>query len=257
MLKRVCKIGFLALCGLGILWFCLPALHGGFAEGSIFGITICAMGIGLVWAYPKAIQRGGAQRVLARLAVCLYALGLGWAAFLTVLILSYQAAAVPPGQNVVVLGAQVFSAERMGKSLTGRVDRAAEYLLANPESQCIVTGGQGSNEPCPEALTAKNALIQRGVEPERIYMEDKSRNTRQNLVFAMEIAQEHGLDTRVVVVSQNFHMYRAVRLARSAGFEAYGLPAETDPIIFPGYYGRELMSLTKWHWEELVRRVLG
>lgn len=257
MLKRVSKIGFLALCGLGILWFCLPILHGGFGVGSVFGIGVCAAGIALAVLYPKAAARGGIQRVLARIAVGLYVLGLGWAGYLTVLIISYQAAAVPQGLNVVVLGAQVYSAERMGQSLSGRVDRAAEYLLANPESQCIVTGGQGSNEPCPEALTAKNALIQRGVEPERIYMEDKSRNTRQNLVFAMEIAQEQGLDTRVVVVSQNFHMYRAVRLARSAGFEAYALPAETDFFIFPSYYGRELLSLTKWYLEELSGKVFG
>ena len=155
MLKRVSKIGFLALCGLGILWFCLPVLHGGFGVGSVFGIGVCAMGIGLVWAYPKAAQRGGAQRGLARIAVGLYVLGLGWAGYLTVLIISYQAAAVPQGLNVVVLGAQVYSAERMGQSLSGRVDRAAEYLLANPESQCIVTGGQGSNEPCPRPSRPK------------------------------------------------------------------------------------------------------
>lgn len=255
--KRVCKIGFIGLCGLGILWFCLPILHGGFGEGSVFGIAICAAGIALAVLYPKAVGQGGARRVLARTAVGLYLLGLGWTGYLTALIIISQAGAVPQGLNVVVLGAQVYSAERMGKSLSGRVDKAAEYLLENPQVRCIVTGGQGSNEPCPEALTAKNALIRRGVDPERIYMEDKSRNTRQNLAYAMDIARERGLDTKVAVVSQNFHMYRALRLARSAGFEAYALPADTDWIIFPSYYGRELMSLTKWYLEELAGRVFG
>lgn len=256
-MRKLCKMGFMGLCGLGVLWFCLPLLHGGFGVGSAFGIGVCAAGIALAVLVPPFLRRGGVRRVLARIAVALYLVGLGWAGYLTALIVSYQAAAVPQGLNVVVLGAQVYSAERMGQSLTGRVDRAAEYLLANPQVQCIVTGGQGGNEPCPEALTAKNALIQRGVDPDRIYMEDKSHNTRQNLVFAMDIARERGLDTQVVVVSQSFHMYRAVRLARSAGFEAYGLPAETDPIIFPSYYGRELLSLTKWYLEELFGKVLG
>ncbi len=250
--KKVCKWGFLGLCGAGILWFCLPILHGGFGEGSVFGIFVCAMGIGLAVLYPRLAGLGGWRRWLARAWAGLYVLGLGWAAYLTVLIVSSQAVPPPEGLNVVVLGAQVYSAERMGMSLRNRVDAAGEYLERNQEVQCIVTGGQGGNEPCPESLTAKNALVRMGIDPERIIMEDKSRNTRQNLEFAMELAQKHGLDTRVVVVSQNFHMYRAVRLARSAGFEAYGLPAETDAIIFPSYYGRELLSLTKWYCEELL-----
>lgn len=250
--KKWCKVLFIVLCAAGILWFCLPLLHGGFAEGSVFGVAVCAFGIAIALRYGKMISKGGWQKILARtIAVC-YALGLCWAGYLTVLIVSYQAALPPSGRNVVVLGAQVYSAERMGMSLRNRVERAYQYLQDNPESKCIVTGGQGNDEPCPESLTARNALIRMGIEPERIYFEDKSRNTRENLRYAMEEAKDKGLDTEVVVVSQNFHLYRAVRLAESAGFTASGLPAETDPIIYPSYYGRELLSLTKWYIEELI-----
>ena len=132
------------------------------------------------------------------------------------------------------------------------MERAYEYLEENPQSKCIVTGGQGDNEPCAESLTARNALISRGIEPGRIFAEDRSRNTRENLEYAMETARANGLGTEVVVVSQSFHLYRAVRLAQSAGFTASGLAAETDPIIYPSYYGRELLSLTKWYIEELI-----
>lgn len=246
------KAAFIILCALGILWFCMPVLHGGFAEGSMFGIAVCGLGMGIAMKYKGMVEKGGWRRAMARTAAVLYALGLCWAGYLTVLIVSYQAVAPPSGRNVIVLGAQVYSAERMGVSLSNRVDRAYEYLKENPESKCIVTGGQGSNEPCPESLTARNALIRRGLEPERVFAEDKSRNTRENLEYAMETARENGLDTNVVVVSQSFHLYRAVRLAESAGFTASGLAAETDPIIYPSYYGRELLSLTKWYIEELI-----
>lgn len=246
------KAAFIALCAAGILWFCMPILHGGFAEGSLFGVAVCGLGMAIALRYKRMVERGGWRKALARTAVVLYALGLCWAGYLTVLIVTYQAAAPPPGRDVVVLGAQVYSAERMGMSLKNRVERAAEYLLENPESRCVVTGGQGGNEPCPESLTARNALVRLGIEPERIFAEDRSRNTRENLKYAMEAVREHGLDTEVVVVSQSFHLYRAVRLAESAGFTASGLPAETDPIIYPSYYGRELLSLTKWYIEELI-----
>ncbi len=249
--KTVLKWIFITLCGAGIIWFCLPVLHGGFAGGSVFGIFICGLGLALLLLYPRLSGRGRRFRLWARAAVIVYALGLAWAAFLTGLMISYQAALPPQGLNVVVLGAQVYGPEQLGTSLRGRVDRALAYLQANPDADCIVTGGQGGNEPCPEALAEKNALVSGGVDPARIYMEDKSRNTRQNLRFAMEIARREGLDTRVAVVTQNFHLFRAVKLAESAGFEAYGLPAPTDPILLPQYYGRELLSLTKWWAEEL------
>lgn len=250
--RKWLKGAFIVLCAGGILWFCMPVLHGGFAAGSLFGVAVCALGMAIAIKYRGMALRGGWRRALARTAAVLYTLGLCWAAYLTALIVSYQAAPPPPGRNVVVLGAQVYSAERMGMSLRNRVDRAYEYLRENPGSKCILTGGQGDNEPCAESLTARNALIRMGIEPERIFFEDKSRNTRENLKYAMETARENGLDTDVVVVSQSFHLYRAVRLAQSAGFTAGGLAAETDPIIYPSYYGRELLSLTKWYIEELI-----
>ena len=157
-------------------------------------------------------------------------------------------------RNVVVLGAQVYSAERMGVSLAGRVEKAGEYLLSHPQAKVIVTGGQGADEPCPESLTQRNALVAQGVEEDRIFQEDRSHNTRQNLEYAMDIAQEEGLGTEFVVVTQEFHMFRALQLAETAGFTAYSLTAQSDPLLLPEYYGRELLSLTKWMVE---RQFLG
>lgn len=252
MLKKIFRALFGFLCLAGMVWFCLPLCRGGFAEGSVFGIFICLYGLAFVLFYGKFAARGRWQKRLARAAAALYGLGLAWAAFLTGLIISYQAAPPPPGLNVIVLGAQVFSEEHMGSSLSQRVDKAYEYLRDNPEVKCITTGGQGGNEPCPESLTEKNALTGMGIDPARIYMEDKSRNTRQNFQYAMEVAEREGLSTEVIVVTQNFHLFRAVQLARAAGFTAYGLPAPTDPLLFPQYYGRELLSLTKWWVEKAV-----
>ena len=91
-----------------------------------------------------------------------------------------------------------------------------------------------------------------GIDEERIFLEDRSHNTRENLVFAKEIAEKQGLGEEVAIVTQGFHMYRATQLAKAAGFTPYSLVAETDPLLFPEYYGRELLSLTKWWVERLV-----
>lgn len=251
--KTALKWVGMALCLLGCVWFLLPFLHGGFALGAAFGFCVCALGFGLLWFYPRA-EKGSWKRAAVRLISAFYAVGLCWALFLTALMFSAQYRTPPQGVNVIVLGSQVYSAERMGVSLGNRVDAAYDYLQANPEAKCIVTGGQGSDEPCPEALTQRNALVRMGIGEDRIFLEDKSRNTRENMEFAMEIARENNLGTEFAVSTQSFHMYRALCLAEQAGFTPYSLEAETDWILFPEYFGRELLSLTKYHLELLVRR---
>lgn len=251
-LAKALRVIGLLLCALGCLWFLLPLLHGGFRLGAVFGFCVCLFGFFLLLLYRKGVKRGGWRKILARVLSALYGVGVCWALYLSALMISAQYHAPPKGIPVIVLGAQVYSAERMGVSLSNRVDKAYEYLKENPGSPCIVTGGQGDDEPCPEAVTEKNALTRMGIEPDRIYMEDRSRNTRENMAFAMEIAQREGLGTQAAVVTQGFHLYRALKLAESTGFTAYGLKADTDPLLLPEYYGRELLSLTKWHIERIT-----
>ena len=236
----------------GVVFFLLPLLRRGFALGSTFGICVCLCGLLLLLFFGKLSRQGGWRQAAVRLAASFYCLGLCWAGYLTCLM--FSAAWNPPPENthVIVLGAQVYGPEKMGTSLQHRVERARTYLEENPEALCIVTGGQGGDEPCPEALTQKNVLVSQGVEPDRIFLEDRSHNTRQNLEFAMEIAQAQGMGEEAAIVTQGFHMYRATELARAAGFTPYSLVAETDPLLFPEYYGRELLSLTKWQVERLI-----
>lgn len=255
------------LCLLGCCWFVLPVLHRGFALGAIFGFCVCALGFLLIFYYLRQGKKQGDpqsgetedgtspkkgwKRAALRLVCAFYVIGLAWAGYLTAMMVSAQYRTPPENTNVIVLGAQVYSAERMGVALTNRVNKAYEYLLENPQAKCIVTGGQGGDEPCPEALTEKNALVRLGIEESRIYMEDKSRNTRQNMLLSRAIAEREGLGTEVALSTQGFHMYRALKLAESAGFTPYSLVADTDPILLPEYYGRELLSLTKWYLESL------
>ena len=241
------------LCLFGCIWFCLPILRGGFDLGAAVGLGVCLLGFLTLHFYSRLALRGGWQKALARLVSVFYCIGLVWAGYLTGLMISAQYRTPPAGTNVIVLGAQVYSAERMGVTLTNRIDTAFDYMTKYPETVCVVTGGQGGDEPCPEALTEKNALVRMGVEDQRIYMEDQSRNTRQNLLFSKEIADREGLGTEFALVTQSFHMFRAMKLAGNAGITAYTLAADTDPLLLPEYYGRELLSLTKWHLELLIQ----
>ena len=84
----------------------------------------------------------------------------------------------PDLDYIIVLGAQM---KPGGPSvvLKFRLDAAYDYLTANEDTLCVVSGGQGSNEPCSEAEGMYAYLVERGIAPERILMEDQSTDTSE------------------------------------------------------------------------------
>lgn len=138
---------------------------------------------------------------------------------------------------VIVLGAQM-KASGPSMILKARLDEAIRYLEENPETKVIVSGGQGSDEPVSEAAGMKAYLVENGVEEGRIFMEDKSVNTNQNLKFSAEyinIEEEH-----VGIVTSNFHIYRSVKLAEKLGYEnVCGIAADSYAFLLPANMLRE------------------
>ncbi len=144
---------------------------------------------------------------------------------------------------LVVLGAQI---HETGPSvvLRYRLDTAREYLEENEGTLCIVTGGQGYNEPYPEAVGMKDYLITHGVDEERIFLETESENTKENLENAKALFDpEHD---RVGIVTNNFHVFRALSLARKADIrECCGIPAGSTPLYLPNNMLREFLGVVK------------
>jgi uncharacterized SAM-binding protein YcdF (DUF218 family) len=82
-----------------------------------------------------------------------------------------------------------------------------------------------------------------GIAPERIYAEEKSFDTRENLLFAADIIRENGLDTHVVIASDNFHQYRGQLFARQAGLEAQSAGCFSPWFLGAGYACREVVGI--------------
>ena len=143
----------------------------------------------------------------------------------------------------LVLGAQI---KEHGPSdvLQRRLDRAIGYLEKNPDTKVIVSGGQGANEPISEAEGMYRYLTEHGIEPDRIIREDGSYNTQTNLAYSKEF-----LDARVeevVIVTSNFHVFRAVKIAKSQGYEKVsGLAASSYPYMVPNNLLREFLGVIK------------
>ena len=145
---------------------------------------------------------------------------------------------------IIVLGSQV---KPSGPAVVTRLrlDRAYEYAVNNPDTVIIVSGGQGSNEPATEASVMKEYLVSKGIDESRIIAEDKSTNTSENLQFSMALTD--GLqDSSVGIVSSEFHMFRALAIAKKCGYtDTYGIPARSVRLYLPNNMLRESIGILK------------
>lgn len=130
---------------------------------------------------------------------------------------------------MVVLGAKV---RETGPSLSlwDRIYGAYDYLEAHPEVTAIVSGGQGADEPMTEAKAMYDALVELGIDPSRIWLEDKATSTWENLNFSLDLIEEKTghRPERLGIVSSEYHLLRASLFAKECGVEAVGIPAETS-----------------------------
>ena len=146
---------------------------------------------------------------------------------------------------IIVLGAGL-RGEDVTRTLANRLDRAIEYHRRNPYAIIIVCGGLGDQTTITEALAMKRYLIDRGVPEEKIIKEDNSRNTFQNLSFANDILIEHfpeGFTS--VIITNDFHVYRAVRFSRDIGMDSRHMGARTPVYTVPLNFLRETAAVLR------------
>ncbi|MDZ5473813.1 YdcF family protein [Bacillus sp. 31A1R] len=141
---------------------------------------------------------------------------------------------------IIVLGAKV-NGEVMSLSLLNRANKALEYLNENPNTKVITTGGQGPGEDITESSALKAFFIENGIDETRILEEDLSTSTYENLRFTKNLYDVH----EAVIVSNDFHLYRSIELARKVGIKGHPLAAETPAIVRVNLYLREYAAILK------------
>ena len=125
-----------------------------------------------------------------------------------------------------------------------RLDAAYEYLKDHEHTKCIVTGGQGWNEPFPEAEGMKTYLTGKGIEASRILMESKSNDTLENIANSLPFIDPQ--TDNVAIVTNNFHVFRGCAIARKAGIrDVTGLPAGSTRLYLPNNLLREFLGVLK------------
>ncbi len=237
-LFRAIGAGLFILLG---IWGIVPAFTGRFHSGCMALVALGAAGVWVCARFSQAAalccrlwQSGFGKAALCTAGVVVTA---GLVLFVTLSCFMVSACRRAPAQNatLIVLGAAL-RGDKPSTLLKGRLDQAVLYLNAHPQSVCVVSGGQGPDELCTEASAMKTYLIRQGIAAERIFTEETSKSTFENIRNSKIIIEQNGLPSAVAIVTQEFHQYRARAFAKQAGFSHVGAVTAATPFHLLGSY---------------------
>ena len=233
----------------GFTWFALPlTLSVSINLGNVTGLAVSALlflyGLFMPWVHC-VMYKWRTHKVF-----CFVHWGILGAIALVVLLVVIESACMivaankepEPGATVVVLGCRVYG-ERASLSMAERLDAAYEYLMKHPESACVLSGGKGDGENITEAECMYRYLINRGIDEARLYKEEASTTTRENLLFSKQLIETLALNPVVAIATSEYHMYRAGMIANVLEIDWAAVPGKTAIWLFPTYYVRELYGI--------------
>lgn len=143
----------------------------------------------------------------------------------------------------IVLGAKV-NGEVPSLSLHYRIDAALDYANQYPHVKLILSGGQGPDEMMTEAEAMRRYLVEKGIEAERLILEEESTTTYENLLFSKKLMPESVKS--VTIITSDYHLARARILAEKIGFESTdAVAANTPKVVETKLKTRERLALLK------------
>ena len=146
---------------------------------------------------------------------------------------------------IIILGCQIKKDGTLTPLLKGRVDKAIEFRNKQLEETkkdlvFIPSGGKGQDEKISEALAIKNYLIEYGISPKNIIMDDKSTNTYENIKFSNKLIKKK--NSNVLFSTTNYHVFRAGLIATSQGLVLDGIGSRTKAYFWINAFIREFIG---------------
>ncbi|MBE7047978.1 MAG: YdcF family protein [Ruminococcaceae bacterium] len=144
---------------------------------------------------------------------------------------------------IIVLGAGIHE-EQVSRVLAYRLDTALQYHKMNPHALLVLSGGQGPGETISEAAAMERYLLARGADPAKIIREERATSTYENFLNSKELL-DATLKTpyKIAYITNQFHMYRAGRIAVTAGLFPTRFHAQNDLITLLPDYLRECCAI--------------
>lgn len=150
-----------------------------------------------------------------------------------------------PAEHAIVLGLALENGKPTD-DLLSRLDTAEQCLRDNPDATLILTGGNPDESGKTEAAAMRDILVERRVAEDKMILEDQAKTTKDNFINTAHLI-DPGIP--VVLITSNYHMDRAVKTAKSAGFKnILRMPAPSSFI----HYGANVIWEVVLELDELI-----
>lgn len=148
---------------------------------------------------------------------------------------------------VIILGSKIRKNGTLTPILQARVDKAIEFAEEQKEKVnkniiFVASGGKGEDETISEAEAMKNYLIEKGISPENIIVENKSKNTFQNMKFSKQKIDEDNKDGKIIFSTTNYHVFRSGVIANAEGIDCEGIGSKTKWYFYTNALIREFTA---------------
>lgn len=122
--------------------------------------------------------------------------------------------------TIIILGAGLWQGDQLSPALRSRMDVGLKFLIEYPNTNVILSGGQGSDESVSEAQAMGQYLLDNNISSNRIIYESKSTSTLENLLYSKDILlKDSNILPHIGIVSNDFHLFRAKMIASRLNFE--------------------------------------
>ena len=148
---------------------------------------------------------------------------------------------------VLVLGAKANNGN-LSKTLINRLDTTIEYLNKHKTAKAVLCGGKENNNEFSQAEYMQKYLIEKGIDKDRLILETKSKNTFENIKFALEKLDKK--PSEIMVISSSYHLFRAKLILYRFGVLAKTVPAKTPTGAFVSSYFRETFAVIKTYFKD-------
>lgn len=240
--SKILNIFFIALGAFLLIWYIAPLVSGIFNIGNAVGIAASSALIlcGVFLNKMPDKLRAAVLCVFIAAAILFISLFAYMARYM-----NYNSIPESQAKTVIVLGCKVDSS-RPSLQLKNRCAVAAEFLKENTYAAAVLSGGQGPDEDISEAECMKRLLIQAGIDESRLYLEENSTNTRENLKYSYDIIKVNSLPQSVLVVTNEYHECRAMLICRDLGLNSFSSRScKTSGYCFLTFLTRDMMGVVK------------
>lgn len=224
--------GLSALAGLGLLG----------VLGLLFFLLVPALAAGVVVGVRAGLLAG-----VSVLTVLLT--GYAGVFFLIFLVYGrvYRRSSEKLSATAIVVHGSGLIGDRVPPLLAARLDRGMEVFrrseAAGKRPLLIPSGGKGDDENRPEGEAMREYLLAAGVPSDRVIAETQSKTTEENLLFSAPIIAKHAEPGQTIVVTSEYHAFRAALLAKRVKFPGEAVGAKTARYYVPSALLREFIAI--------------